>query len=101
MSISGWLDEKEALGFDVSQIVLPDDLAYDEAPEETIYFQEIRPCGILCTENHPFSTVERFGHWYYSRGQDKKAGIHSSGMEWKLFTRNRDLAVKIAKSHIE
>ena len=85
MSISGWLDEKEALGFDVSQIVLPDDLAYDEAPEETIFFQEIRPCGILCTENHPFSTVERFGHWYYSRGQDKKAGIHSSGMEWKSF----------------
>ena len=101
MSISGWLDEKEALGFDVSQIVLPDDLAYDEAPEETIFFEEVHPCGILCTENHPFSTVERFGRWYYSRGQDKKAGIHSSGMEWSLFTRDRDLAVKTAKSHIE
>ena len=101
MSISGWLDEKEAEGVDVSQIVLPNDLAYDEGPEETIFFQEIRPCGILCTENHPFSTVERFGHWYYSRGQDKKAGIHSSGMEWKLFTRDRDLALKTAKAHIE
>jgi hypothetical protein len=101
MSISSWLDEKEAEGVDVSQITLPDDLAYDESPEETIFFQEIRPCGILCTENHPFSTVERFGHWYYSRGQDKKAGIHSSGMEWKLFTRDRDLALKTAKSHIE
>jgi hypothetical protein len=101
MSISGWLDEKEAEGIDVSQIVLPNDLAYDESPEETIFFQEIRPCGILCTENHPFSTVERFGHWYYSRGQDKKAGIHSSGMEWKLFTRDRDLALKTAKVHIE
>jgi len=101
MSISGWLDEKEAEGIDVSQIVLPNDLAYDESPEETIFFQEIRPCGILCTENHPFSTVERFGHWYYSRGQDKKASIHSSGMEWKLFTRDRDLALKTAKVHIE
>ena len=101
MSISGWLDEKEAEGVDVSQIVLPNDLAYDESPEETIFFQEIRPCGILCTENHPFSTVERFGHWYYSRGQDKKAGVHSSGMEWKLFTKDRDLALKTAKSHIE
>ena len=80
MSISGWLDEKEAEGVDVSQIVLPNDLAYDEGPEETILFQEIRPCGLLCTENHPFSAVERFGHWYYSRGQDKKAGIHSSAM---------------------
>jgi hypothetical protein len=101
MSISGWLDKKETEGVDVSQIVLPNDLAYDEGPEETIFFQEIRPCGILCTENHPFSTVERFGHWYYSRGQDKKGGIHSSGMEWKLFTKDRDLALKTAKSHIE
>ena len=101
MNLSDWLDERELEGIDVSQIVLPNDLAYDESPEETIFFQEIRPCGILCTENHPFSTVERFGHWYYSRGQDKKAGIHSSGMEWKLFTRDRDLALKIAKSHIE
>jgi hypothetical protein len=101
MTISSWLDEKELEGVDVSQIVLPDDLAYDEGPQETIFFQEVRPCGILCTENHPFSTVERFGHWYYSRGQDKKAGIHSSGMEWKLFTRDKDLALKTAKSHIE
>jgi hypothetical protein len=101
MSIAGWLDEKEAEGFDVSQIALPNDLTYDEAPEETIFFEEIRPCGILCAGNHPFSTVERFGRWYYSRGQDKKAGIHSSEMEWRLFTKDRDLAVKTAKSHIE
>ena len=101
MSVAGWLDEKEAEGFDVSEIGLPNDLAYDEAPEETIFFEEIRPCSILCTGNHPFSTVERFGHWYYSRGQDKKAGIHSSEMEWRLFTKDRDLAVKTAKSHIE
>ena len=80
MNISGWLDEKEAEGVDVSQIVLPNDLAYDEGPEETIFFQEIRPCGILCTENHPFSTVERFGHWYYTEVSEGR--IHSSGMEW-------------------
>ena len=101
MSVAGWLDEKEAEGFDVSQIALPNDLTNDEAPEETIYFEEIRPCSILCTGNHPFSTVERFGHWYYSRGQDKKAGIHSSEMEWRLFTKDRNLAIKTAKSHIE
>lgn len=62
MNISNWLDKKEAEGIDVSQIVLPDDLSYDEAPEETIYFKEIKPCDIFCTGNHPFSTVERFGH---------------------------------------
>jgi hypothetical protein len=101
VNISEWLDEKEAEGLDVSHIVLPDDMVYDEAPEETIYFKEINLCGMFCTGNHPFSTVERFGHWYYSRGQDKKAGIHSKEMEWRLFTKDRDLAIKTAKSHIE
>jgi hypothetical protein len=101
MKISEWLDKKEADGIDVSQISLPDDLSYDEVPDETIFFKEINPCGVQCTRNHPFSTVERFGHWYYSRGQDKKAGIHSSEMKWRLFTKDKDLAVKTAKSHIE
>jgi hypothetical protein len=101
MKLSEWLDEKEAEGLDVSQIVLPPDMSYDEDPDETIYFKENKPCGILCEGNHPFSTVERFGHWFYSRGQDKKAGIHSSGMEWRLFTKNKDLALKTAKEHIE
>jgi hypothetical protein len=101
MTISEWLDKREAEGVDVSQITLPSDLSFDEDPAEAIFFEEIRPCGILCQENHPFSTVERFGHWYICRGQDKKAGIHSSGMEWKLITKDKDLAVRTAKSHIE
>lgn len=101
MKISEWLDEKAAEGIDVSHIKLPDDLAYNEGPEETIYFKEINPCGMFCAGNHPFSTVERFGHWYYARGQDKKAGIHSNAMEWRLFTKDKDLAINTAKSHIE
>ena len=40
MKISEWLDKKAAEGIDVSQIVLPDALSYDEAPGETIYFKE-------------------------------------------------------------
>ena len=100
VNISEWLDEKEGEGVDVAHLVLPVDLSYDEVPDETVFFEEIRPCGILCTGNHPFSTVERFGHWYYSRGQDKAAGIHSSLMNWHLFTRDRDLAVNTARSHI-
>ena len=101
MAISEWLDEKEAKNLDVSQIALPDDLSYDDIPDETIFFKEINPCGFLCTDNHPFSTVERFGHWYYSRGQDKKAGIHSSKMKWELFTKDKDIALQTAKAHIE
>ena len=42
MNISKWLDKKQAEGIDVSQIVLPEDLANDEAPAETIFFKEIR-----------------------------------------------------------
>ncbi len=101
MKISEWLDKKEAEGFDVSQIILPDAVSFNDDPTETIFFKEIRPCGILCTGNHPFSTVERFEHWYYSRGQDKEAGIHSSKMKWWLFTKDKDTAVDAAKSHIE
>jgi len=100
VNISDWLDEKEAEGTDVSQIAPPDDLAFESTPDETIFFQEINPCGVFCTGNHPFATVERFGDWYCSRGQDKAAGIHSSLMKWHLFTKNRDFAVKTAKSHI-
>ena len=101
MKISEWLDKKEEEKGDVSQIELPADMSFDEAPEGTIYFKEIKPCGILCTGSHPFSTVERFGHWYCGRGQDKNAGIHASGMKWKLFTRDKELALKAAKAHIE
>ena len=101
MRISDWLDEQEAKNMDVSQIVVPRNMAFDEDPEETIFYKEIRPCGLFCTENHPFATVERFGHWYYCRGQDKKAGIHSSKMKWQLFTKDRDVAIQTAKDHIE
>jgi hypothetical protein len=101
MKISQWLDDQEKEGVDVSHIALPQDLSHDEDPDETLYFKEIRPCSILCTGNHPFSTVERYGHWYYCRGQDKKAGIHASVMYWSLFTRDKDFALSTAKSHIE
>lgn len=101
MKISDWLDEKAAERGDVSQITLPADMAYDEAPDETIFFEEANPCGFLCTESHPFSTVERFGHWYLSRGQDRKAGSHSSEMKWRLFTKDREIALQTAKAHLE
>ena len=101
MKISEWLDKQETQGVDVSHIVLPKDLSYDEDPDQTLYFKEIRPCTILCTQNHPFATVERFGHWYFSRGQDKQAGIHATGMNLSLFTKDKDLAVRTAKSQIE
>ena len=55
MKISEWLDEKEADGFDLSHLTLPEELSYDEPPDETIFFEEFNPCGILCTKDHPFS----------------------------------------------
>lgn len=100
MSVSKWLDEKTAEGIDVSHIALPDGLAY-EAPDETIYFKEIRLCSILCAGSHPFATVERFGHWYYSRGCDKEEGKHCTKPQWTLFTRDKNRALKTAREHIE
>ena len=101
MKISDWLDQKEAENVDVSQIELPKGMLIDEEPDETLFYEEINPCGFFCTENHPFSKVERYGHWYYCKGQDKKAGIHSSEMKWRLITRDKDLALQTAESHIE
>lgn len=101
ITISDWLDEKEAEKVDVTHLTLPANLAFDEDPEETIFFEEFKPCGLLCTENHPFSTVERFGHWYYAKGQDKKAGIHSSTMTWHMFTKDKNHAVQTAKTHLK
>ncbi len=101
MNISKWLDQQEALGLDVSHAVLPSQLANEDEPDETIYFKEVRTCSILCTGTHPFATVERFGRWYYSRGREKEKGPHTTKPQWWLFTRDRDLAVQTARSHIE
>jgi len=101
MKISQWLDQKEKDKVDVSQIALPKDLAYDRNPDELVYFDEHNPCGVLCSKNHPFSKVERFGRWYVCKGQDKQAGIHSAAMTWRLITKDKDLAVRTAKSHME
>jgi hypothetical protein len=101
MKISQWLDEKEAENVDVSHIELPKNMASAEDPDETIFFRDINPCGLFCMENHPFSTVERYGRWYLCRGQDKKAGIHSAEMKWKLFTKDKEFALQTARAHIE
>lgn len=100
MTVSEWLDKQETDGKDVSHIVLPDDLANEEVPDETIFFKEIRICSILCADDHPFSTVERFGHWYYCRGRDKEEGPHTTRPQWWMFTKNKDLAIETAASHI-
>ncbi|MGD9011958.1 MAG: hypothetical protein PVF62_06165 [Desulfobacterales bacterium] len=47
MKISDWLDEKEAEKVDVSQIELPKDISFDAVPDETLYFKEENPCGLL------------------------------------------------------
>lgn len=101
MRVSEWLDQQEADIGDVSGIDLPSDVLYDDQPDEIIYFDEFKPCGIFCRDEHPFSTVERFGNWYYARGQDRSAGLHSQGMKWKLFTRDKSLALRTAKTHME
>jgi hypothetical protein len=89
MKISEWLDKKEAEDIDVSQITLSDSLSYEEAPDDTIFLKAINHDGILSIAHYPFSTVECFGHWYYCRGRNKATGIHSSGIEWRLFAKEK------------
>ncbi len=101
MKITDWLDQQEAENADMSQIDIPRNMLYDEEPDKTVFYQESNPCGFFCTKNHPFSKVERYGDWYYCKGQDKKAGIHSSEMKWKLFTKDKELALQTAKAHME
>ena len=101
MNIAEWLDQKGKEGVDVSRIEPPEELLFDAAPDETVFFRTYNPCSILCAKNHPFATVERFGRWYYCRGQDRKAGIHTTGMEWRFFTKDKELAIRTAQSRIE
>jgi len=100
VKVSEWLDEKAAEGVDVSRIELPDELANVEVPDETLFFREYRPCSILCTRDHAFATVERFDHWYLSRGREKGTDPHSPGPTWWLFTKDRELALQTAREHI-
>ena len=32
---------------------------------------------------------------------EKKAGMHSSKMKWRLFTKNKELALQTAKAHLK
>jgi hypothetical protein len=101
MSISKWLDKKENEGIDVSHIEISEEMLNEEAPAQTVYFKEIRSCTILCTKDHPFATVERYGQWFYCRGRDKENGQHTTKSQWWMFTRDIELALKTAKMHIE
>lgn len=101
MKIAQWLDAREAEKQDVSTIEVPKKMFYAEDPAETIYYKEIRPCGIFCTKDHPFATVVRYGHWYHARGRDREEGIHSSMPQWSIFTKDRELALQKARAHIE
>jgi len=101
MKISDWLDKKEAEQVDVSQIVLPANMFYDQDPDETLFFKEINPCGFFAPKITHFLRSNALDTGYYCKGQDRKAGIHSSEMKWKLFTKDKGLALQTAKEHIE
>jgi hypothetical protein len=101
MGISDWLDEQVADGVDVSQIEIPSEVAFDDTADETVFYEEFNPCGMLCTQNHPYAKIERFGRWYCCKGQDRKAGVHSDQMKWRFHTRDKDLALQTARRRLE
>ena len=101
MTISDWLDQQEEEQGDVSEIEIPLGMLIDEEPDKTEFYQTYNPCGFFCAKNHPYAKVERYGHWYVCQGQDRKAGIHSDKMKWRLVTRDRDLALRTARERME
>ncbi len=100
MSVSDWLDQKVKANVDVSQIDVPAEIVFDSTADETVFFEEMNPCGMLCTRDHPYAKIERFGHWYVCRGQDKRAGIHSAKRKWRFITQDRNEAVQTAHEHM-
>ena len=49
MTISEWLDEKEAEGVDVSQIVLPDDLSSTKTRTKLFFLKRLSLAGFSAT----------------------------------------------------
>ena len=101
MNISEWLDKKEAEGIDLSQIELPDDLLYDASPDEVVFFSGGATLQHPLLEKSPFFYRRALRALVLLQGPGQEAGIHATGMEWRFFTKNKDLALKTAKSHIE
>ena len=101
MKISDWLDEKEA-GAQMYRNGIPKEMSYDEgALQMKLFISKQDRVRLLCTENHALFYGEHFGHWCYCRGQDKKAGIHSSEIRSGLFTKDKDVRIPNCETHIK
>jgi len=101
MKVAEWLDGQEAEGVELATLQIPKDILVNDDPDEIIFYREINECGLFCQENHPHAKVERFGHWFHAKGQDKLAGKHSDKMMWDLVTRDKNEAIRVARKHIE
>ena len=55
-------------------------MSYDEDPDETIYFKEINPCGILCEGKHPVLPLTVLATGFMAEGRIKMPG--SILQEW-------------------
>ena len=100
MTLAEWLDQKAEEGVDLAGLSLPQEILYDAEADERLYFAEENPCGVFCRENHPYASVERYGHWYHAHGQAREAGVHSDRLTWQLFTKNRSEALQAARSRM-
>jgi hypothetical protein len=99
MKISDWLDEKEAEKLDVSQIALPDDLSYDKVPDETIFLRRLIFAGFSVQAIIPFLRSSALDTGIIVEVETRRPAF--TRQEWRFFTKDRDLAIKTAKSHIE
>jgi len=100
MKISEWLDKKEAKALMYLKSHCPIASLMNDEPDDTIFFKDM---------NHDGSFLPPIIRFYCRAlwalvllpGRDSVTGNHSPGIEWRLFTKDKDLALKTAKSHIE
>ena len=101
MNISDWLDRKVAEGIDVqprSHCLTICRMTL--SPTRSYFFRFCSP-AVSSAQKSPLFHGRALRALVSCRGQDKKAGVHATGMEWTFFTKDKDLAVKTAKSRIE
>ena len=64
---------------------------------EPLWAKSLNPCGGQCGGFHPGATVEQYAAFVCVRGQERRAGIHTSGLEFHEHFDNAEEAIAFAK----
>lgn len=105
-SLAAWFDLCDA--HDLTPTPIPDVVIENEirhaqehdGDDSGVSILHLQAKGADRHASRPHANVVQYGRWYIASGQDTKAGIGSSGMEWQLVTTDRAAAVAAAHAHM-